>query len=290
MNRKDFLKLLAAAPLGLSAMKLKEFENIGSGFSESEKMPVLFVGHGSPMNAIEDNMYHQSWQALGKRLSPPKAILCISAHWLTRGTFVTMSEQPKTIHDFGGFPDALFQQQYPVPGAVDYARMTIGQVKGAAVHEDFEWGLDHGTWSVVKPMFPEAKIPVFQLSIDFTKPMQYHFDLAKELAFLRSKGVLIIGSGNIVHNLGMVKWNGGGPYDWAIEFDAFVKEKIEQGDAAALVDYHKLGTAAQMAVPTTEHYIPLIYSLGLRDKTDKLQFFNDTLDMGSLSMRSVIFS
>lgn len=271
-------------------MNLKAFENISSGFEASDKMPVLFVGHGNPMNAITDNAYHKSWQELGKKLTPPKAILCVSAHWLTRGTFVTMSEHPETIHDFGGFPDELFRQQYPVPGAVDFAKMTIDQVKYTTVHEDFQWGLDHGTWSVIKPMFPEAKIPVFQLSIDFTKPMQYHYDLAKELAFLRSKGVLIIGSGNIVHNLGMIKWDGGTPFDWAVEFDTFSKNMIETNNAQALIDYEKQGKAALMAVPTTDHYIPLIYAMGLRDKSDSLQFFNDTLDMGSLSMRSVIFS
>lgn len=290
MNRKDFLKLVATVPIALSGMKLKAFENLAGNFSESDKMPLLFIGHGNPMNAIEDNQYRQSWQALGKKLAPPKAILCISAHWLSRGTYVTMSEHPKTIHDFGGFPEELFKQQYPVPGAVDYAKMTIEQVKSTTVHEDFEWGLDHGTWSVVMPMFPEARIPVFQLSIDYTQPPQYHYNLARELSFLRSKGVLIIGSGNIVHNLGMVKWNGGEAFDWAVAFDTFVKENIEKGDAQALIDYQKFGKAAQLAVPTNEHYLPLIYALGLRDKTDGLQFFNDTLDMGSISMRSVVFS
>jgi 4,5-DOPA dioxygenase extradiol len=270
-----------------AGMKLHEFGNLTDTYAATEKMPLLFVGHGNPMLAITDNIFKQGWQELGRRLPHPKAILCISAHWLTRGTFVTMAEQPRTIHDFGGFPQELYDQQYPAPGAVDYARMTIEQVKKVAVHEDFEWGLDHGAWCVLKPMFPEGDIPIYQLSIDATKPPRYHYELAKELAFLRSKGVLIVASGNIVHNLRMMRMQGEA-YDWAVEFDTIVKQRLEAHDDDALVDYEQFGRAARLAIPTNDHYLPLLYALGLRDERDELAFFNDTFDLGSLSMRSVI--
>ena len=271
-------------------MNINEFSNT-VGSTTSEKMPVLFIGHGNPMNAITDNSYSRSWEAMGAALTPPKAILCISAHWLTRGTAVTMMDKPKTIHDFGGFPDELFQVQYPAPGAVDYARMAINTIQSMKIHEDFEWGLDHGAWSVLKNMYPKADIPVFQMSIDYAKPPQFHFDLGKELSSLRTKGVLIISSGNLVHNLQMMR---GGenqkPFDWAIEFDALVKKSIEDNNSAPLIDYQKLGSLATLAHPTNDHYLPLMYSLGLREKSDTFQFFNDTFDLGSISMRSVIFN
>lgn len=289
MNRKSFLKLTAALPIAFAAMKLKDFGQLTDTLESSDPMPVLFIGHGNPMNAITDNPWRKSWVELGQKLAPPKAILAISAHWLTRGTHVSMNEYPKTIHDFGGFPDELFQQQYPAPGAVDYAKMVVEGVKSTPVHESYEWGLDHGTWSVLKSMFPEAKIPVFQMSIDYYKSIQYHYDLAKELSFLRSKGVLIIGSGNVVHNLRAIAQNGASP-NWAVEFDSFVKEKIENQDHQSLVNYQQSGRLAQMAHPTNDHYLPLLYVLGLRNKTDNLQFFNETFDMGSISMRSVILN
>jgi 4,5-DOPA dioxygenase extradiol len=289
MKRKSFVKWLAAMPLTYSAMNLNAFDRLTDSLESTDKMPVLFIGHGSPMNAITDNPFRKEWAELGKKLPTPKAILCISAHWLTRGTYVTMSEKPKTIHDFGGFPEELFQQQYPAPGAVDFAKSTIGAVKGVTVHEDYEWGLDHGTWCVLKPMFPDAKIPVFQMSLDYTKPPQYHYDLAKELAFLRQKGVLIIGSGNVVHNFVGFK-TGGGYYDWAHEFDNFIKNNIEKHDDQPMIDYEKLGKLAYLAHPSNDHYMPLMYSLGLRDKTDKHTFFNETIDYGTMSMRSVIFN
>jgi len=289
MQRKSFLKLTAALPLAFAAMKLKDFGQLANTLEPSDTMPLLFIGHGNPMNAITDNEWRRSWVELGQKLSPPKAILVISAHWLTRGTHVTMNERPETIHDFGGFPQELFQQEYPAPGAVDYAKMVIEGVESVPVHESYEWGLDHGTWSVLKPMFPEAKIPVFQLSIDYYKPIQYHYDLARELAFLRSKGVLIIGSGNVVHNLRAIAPNHP-TLDWAAEFDAFVKEKIENKDHQALVDYQQAGKLAQLAHPTNDHYLPLLYVLGLRNEKDNLEFFNETFDMGSISMRSMIFN
>ncbi len=271
-------------------MELNDLNKIASNFGTSEQMPVLFVGHGNPMNAITNNEYSKSWAEIGKTLTLPKAILCVSAHWLTNGTAVTMTDYPKTIHDFGGFPDELFKVQYPARGAANYAKMAISTITSTKVHEDFEWGLDHGTWSVLKNMYPLANIPVFQMSIDYGKSMQYHFNLAKELSVLRSKGVLIVASGNVVHNLGRMSWgNDSKKFDWAIEFDNFVKKSIEDNNSTALIEYQKLGEIASLAHPSNDHYIPLIYTLGLRSKTDKFQFFNDSFDLGSISMRSVIF-
>lgn len=272
-------------------MNLTDLNNFTETFGTTEQMPVLFVGHGNPMNAITDNPYSKSWQELGRKLAVPKAVLCISAHWLTNGTAVTMTDKPKTIHDFGGFPDELFAVQYPSPGAVDYAKMAISSVASTKVHEDFEWGLDHGAWSVLKNMYPKADIPVFQMSIDYGKSPEYHYNLAKELAVLRTKGVLIVASGNVVHNLGMISFGDSGKkFDWAIEFDELVKKSIEDNNPKPLLEYQKLGKIATLAHPTNDHYLPLMYALGLRNKTDKFSFFNTTFDLGSISMRSVIFS
>ena len=291
MDRKHFLKTLALLPLAGMNMKLEELNKLTGTFGKTEKMPVLFVGHGNPMNAITDNIYSKTWRAMGEKLTTPKAILCVSAHWLTNGTSVTMVDHPKTIHDFGGFPEELFAVQYPAPGAVDYAKMAIESVTSPVVHEDFEWGLDHGAWSVLKNMYPKANIPVFQMSIDYAKSPLYHFNLAKELYALRSKGVMIIASGNVVHNLGLISWDGRiKAYDWAVEFDTLVKKSIEDNNPTPLIEYQKLGKIATLAHPTNDHYLPLMYTLGLRDQTDQFQFFNDTMDMGSLSMRSVLFS
>ncbi len=288
MKRSTFLKKTAALSLLPIAMQLNEFHRLSEGLDHTDLMPVLFVGHGNPMNAVTDNPYRKSWMEWGRQLPRPKAILCISAHWLTRGTAVTMTAKPETIHDFGGFPNELYQQQYPAPGAVDYAKMTIEQVKSAAVHEDFEWGLDHGAWCVLQSMYPKADIPVYQLSLDATKGPAYHFQLAKELAFLRRKGVLIVASGNVVHNLRMMRWEGG-TYDWAFSFDTRGRENIEKDTPTALVEYEKLGNLARMAHPSNDHYLPLLYALGLRQKGESYRFFNDNFDLGSVSMRSVAF-
>jgi 4,5-DOPA dioxygenase extradiol len=289
MDRKAFIKNISTLPLTFAAMKLTDFDRLTDGLEQTDKMPVLFVGHGSPMNAITDNPFKKKWAELGKTLPTPKAILCISAHWLTKGTFVTMTDKPKTIHDFGGFPEELYKQQYPVAGATDFAKATIKGIKGVTIHEDYEWGLDHGTWCVLKPMFPEASIPVFQMSLDYNQPPQYHYNLAKELAFLRRKGVLIIGSGNVVHNFIGFR-SGGGHYDWAVEFDNFIKEKVEKHDDMPLVEYEKLGRLAYLAHPSNDHYLPFLYSLALREKEEGHTFFNDTIDYGTMSMRSVIFN
>ncbi len=289
MERKTFLKYLSILPFTGLAMNIKDFVHKAEQQQHHEKMPLLFVGHGNPMNAITDNIYKKEWEVIAKQITQPTAILCISAHWLTKGTFVTMAENPVTIHDFGGFPEELFQQQYPVKGAIDYAKLTIQNVTSTVVHEDFEWGLDHGAWSVLKAMYPLATIPVYQMSIDYSKPAEYHFNLAKELAFLRTKGLLIVGSGNVVHNLGKLSMNNK-PLDWAVEFDAFVKKNIDDDTPKNLIDYTKLGALASMAHPSNEHYLPLIYTLGLRDKTDRMMYFTESFDLGSISMRSVLFS
>lgn len=291
MDRKSFLKTIALLPLASTAMKLNDLDKITSEYGLTENMPVLFIGHGNPMNAITDNIYSQSWAELGQKISMPKAILCISAHWLTNGTAVTMANPPKTIHDFGGFPDELFAVQYPAPGAVDYAKMAISEITSTKVHEDFSWGLDHGAWSVLRNMYPKANVPVFQMSVDYGKPPIYHYNLAKELSVLRSRGVLIVASGNIVHNLGMVAWGQAEKkFDWAIEFDAMVEKAIQDNNPAPLINYQKLGKIATMAHPTNDHYLPLMYAVGLRNKKDEFGFFNNTFDLGSISMRSVIFS
>ena len=260
---------------------------------QDEKLPVLFVGHGSPMNAIEDNEFSRTWAKFGKEIPKPKAVLVISAHWLTNGTYVTAMKKPRTIHDFGGFPQELFNVQYPANGSPEVAAETAKLITSTNVGLDHEWGLDHGTWSIVKHMYPNADIPVLQLSIDYRKPAQYHFDLAQQLKTLRSKGVLIIGSGNMIHNLGMVAWDKlqepGFGFDWALEMNTIFKDKIGNRDFKSLIDYEKLGSAAKLAIPTPDHYYPLIYSIALQDKQDEISFFNDKLVGGSLNMTSVKF-
>jgi 4,5-DOPA dioxygenase extradiol len=259
--------------------------------NQGTRMPALFIGHGSPMNGIEDNEFSQSWATLGKGLNKPAAVLCISAHWLTEGTFVTAMEHPKTIHDFYGFPQALFNVQYPAPGNPALAKETVSLVKTTHVGLDHEWGLDHGTWSVVRQMFPDAKIPVLQLSIDYSKPAGYHYELAKEIASLRNKGVLIIGSGNMVHNLRAMNWHEPDKgFDWAVEMNEKFKSIIQTGDYNDLLRYEDLGTAAKLAIPTPDHYFPLIYALGVQDKKDSVEIFNDKLVMGSISMTSLKMS
>jgi 4,5-DOPA dioxygenase extradiol len=288
MNRRNFIKNSSLSLLAMTS--LKYMKKISGTFASHEtKMPLLFVGHGNPMNAIEDNDFTKNWQSLGKELPKPTAILCISAHWETRGTFVTAMEKPKTIHDFGGFPQALFDVEYPAPGNTSLADQIKNEIKKTEVKLDDEWGLDHGCWSVIKRMYPNADVPVLQLSLDYTKPAQWHYELAKELATLRNKGVLIVGSGNMVHNLGMVNWrdlNSGG-YDWAIEMNEKFKNLITAGNHKDLINYSSLGTAAKLAIPSPEHYLPLLYTLGLKEEKEEISFFNDKTLMGSLSMTSV---
>ena len=272
-------------------MNLKALNKLTESNNKTAKMPVLFLGHGSPMNAIEENEFVFAFKKLGKELVRPSAILCISAHWETKGTFVTAMQNPPTIHDFGGFPQALFDVQYPAPGSPELAVETKKIITKTDVGLDNKWGLDHGSWSVVKHLYPNADIPVIQLSIDYTKPPQYHFDLAKRLQKLREKGVLIIGSGNIIHNLRMVDFRNintvGYGYDWAHEAREKSNNWLLDGDFKQLIDYEKQGSFMHAAVPTPDHYLPLIYSLGLKEKSEELSLFNDELIGGSLSMTSV---
>lgn len=273
-------------------MNLNDLSNISEGFKATEKMPVLFLGHGSPMNAIEENQFVAGFREVSKKILKPNAILCVSARWFTDGTFVTAMEMPKTIHDFYGFPKELFEVQYPAPGNPALAKETAELLAPVLVEEDHSWGLDHGAWSVIRHLYPEADIPVIQLSIDYTKPPQYHFDLAKKLNKLREKGILILCSGNIVHNLRMIDWRNintvGSGWDWAIEAREKTNNWLLDGNFQILINYQKQGTALQYAVPTPDHYLPLIYTLGLKARSDELSLFNDELIGGSLSMTSVL--
>jgi len=268
---------------------LKDLKRFSDSLDDKgDKMPVLFTGHGSPMNGIEDNTFSQRWRLMGDEIPQPVAVLVISAHWFTRGTLVTAMENPRTIHDFGGFPKALFDVQYPAPGNPSLAQEVRELVTTTAVIPDHDWGLDHGTWSVVRRMYPQATIPVLQLSIDYTKGPLFHYELARELAALRKKGVLIIGSGNIVHNLGMLNWSKPeSTYDWATEIDETFKKLILEGNHSPLINYQQLGHAAHLAIPTPEHYLPLLYTLGLQEKNDTPVLFNTKTLMGSVSMTSV---
>ena len=268
-----------------------------SSLKPSPRMPVLFLGHGSPMNAIEDNAYRQSWQYLGQQLlgtfPRPQLILCISAHWLTRGWQLTAMEKPKTIHDFGGFPQALFDQQYPAPGAIAITQEIAARFSQPPMGlDDHQWGLDHGAWGVLKPMFPDATIPTVQLSMDYDRPASEHFAVGQQLAPLRDYGVLIVGSGNIVHNLRAMKRDAasGEAYDWAVEFDRVIGHQVQTGNLAALQDFQKLGPVAQLAHPTYEHYLPLLYAAGAATDKDVMRAFNTDFQNASISMRSMIWS
>jgi 4,5-DOPA dioxygenase extradiol len=279
MYRGDFIKTSLFGLMSMATLPyLKKLTDLFP--EEPVKMPVLFVGHGSPMNAIEDNEFSKGWEQIGSTLARPNAIICISAHWETRGTYVTAMKHPKTIHDFGGFPKALFDVQYPAPGSPETAKMTKESIQKAIVGLDQAWGLDHGCWSVAKRMFPKADIPIIQLSLDYTKDARWHYDLAKELAALRTKGVLILGSGNIVHNLGLINWNDFyAKMDWAEEINTTFKSLIEKNDVDSL------GKSANLAIPTPEHYLPMLYSLSMKEEKETLSFFNDKT-MGPISMTS----
>ena len=272
-------------------MNLNDLQNISDQFTKTERMPVLFLGHGSPMNAIEENQFVRGFREISKKIPTPNAILCISAHWFTKGTFVTSGEIQKTIHDFYGFPPELFAVQYPAKGNPELAKETVELLSPNPVIETDSWGLDHGAWSVIRHLYPEANIPVIQMSIDYTKSAQYHFELAEKLSKLRDKGILIIGSGNIIHNLRLIDWRNintvGAGWDWAIEARAKTNEWILDGNYQNLINFEKQGNALQNAVPTPDHYLPLIYTLGLKKKTEEISLFNDELIGGSLSMTSV---
>lgn len=294
MDRKTFLKslvpIMTAGPLMAAAMKLYELNKMTEPLGKTTKMPVLFLGHGSPMNAIEENEFVTGFRNIAKGIPKPNAILCISAHWETKGTFVTAMQNPSTIHDFGGFPKELFEVQYPAPGSPDLANQTKSLITKTEVGLDDKWGLDHGAWSVIKHLYPNADIPVIQMSIDYSQTPQYHYELAQQIKSLREKGVLIIGSGNIVHNLGKVEWkrlNETFGYDWAIEANDKMKKFILEGNHKELINFRSQGNAFDLAIPTPEHYLPLLYSLALQDKNEEVKLFNDKAVAGALTMTSV---
>lgn len=289
MHRKQFI----SSVLGLSAIStLSNFKTKLDNLEEQdEKMPVLFVGHGSPMNALEDNEFTRGWRKIAKSIPKPKAILMISAHWETRGTFVTAMDKPKTIHDFGGFPQALFDVQYSAKGSKWLAEETSKIIETPTVGMNTDWGLDHGAWSILAHLYPEADIPVVQLSLDHTKDAQYHYDLAKQLQGLRKKGVLIIGSGNMVHNFRYAQmkgdFNAHFGHDWAIEANESFKKLISDNDYTSLINYQKYSKALSLSAPTPDHYLPMLYSIALRDVRDDVSIFNDALVGGSFSMTSL---
>lgn len=289
MKRRPFTKQLLLGTSGLYMTDLSSLRWLNE-LPDTDRMPVLFVGHGNPMNAIEDNRYSKTWREKGQNLPRPKAILSISAHWITPGkTKVTVAQRPRTIHDFGGFPQTLFEQQYPAPGAVDQAKATIELVQKTHIQPDDSWGYDHGTWSVLLQMFPNADIPVYQLSLDYAKAPAYHLELAKELTKLRDKGVLIMGSGNLVHNLRMMQMHAK-PYDWTIEFDQRMKAFIDDRDFDGVANFQQLGQLAKLAHPSHDHFLPILYSLGVVDSKDKIDYFCDDYDLASVSMRSLLIT
>jgi len=294
MQRRNFIKLLALLPAAGIATKLNNFTDMTTLSAEFKgKMPVLFLGHGNPMNAIEENEFVQGFRDIAKTFpAKPKAIVCISAHWETRGTYVTAMSKPKTIHDFGGFPRELYEVQYPAEGNPQLAtEIKNKSLKTSIGLDDKEWGLDHGAWSVIKHLYPEADVPVLEVSLDYYKTPQQHFELAQELKWLRSRGVLIIGSGNLVHNLRMVDWqNMNTPdfaYDWAREVKLKMNKFILDGDYSSLINYSGLGKSFQNAIPTPEHYLPLLYALAVKEDNDEISLFNDKAVAGSLTMTSV---
>lgn len=291
MNRISFLKTIALIPFAGTAMKLNDLSKMTSPFSDTEQMPALFLGHGSPMNAIEENEFVAGFRNAAKSIPKPNAILCISAHWETRGTYVTAMEKPITIHDFGGFPKVLFDVQYPAPGSPNLAMEAKSLIKKTVVELDEKWGLDHGAWSVIKHLYPKADVPVIQMSLDYYQTPQYHYELAKELSALRKKGVLIIGSGNMVHNLQLVAWNklgtDGYAFDWALEASEKMKNFILANQHQSLINFRAQGKAFELAIPTPEHYLPLLYVLALKEENEKVSIFNDKAVGGSLTMTSV---
>jgi 4,5-DOPA dioxygenase extradiol len=289
MDRKDFFKslsVLMATPIVTKAETV--LSELGKA-ANTDRMPVIFIGHGNPMHALHDNAFTKALSNIQKNISKPKAILVVSAHWLTRGTFVSTNPNPKTIYDFGGFPDELYKVIYEPKGSPELAKELKEKISSPKIEADESMGLDHGAWTVLKHMYPAADIPTFQLSIDYYKPAAYHFELAKQLGYLRNKGVLIIGSGNIVHNLGMVDFrNANGGYDWAAEFDSKVKELLDKGDFKSLVEYEKLGKSAILSIPTNDHYLPMLYPLGLTLEKESVSYLYEGLEAGSISMRSFV--
>ena len=249
-------------------------------------MPAIFVGHGNPMYAIEENEFTRNWRKFGESLPKPKAVVVVSAHWETDGTKVTANSQLRTIHDFYGFPQPLFEVTYNAPGNPDLACEISARVTKTTVALDESWGLDHGTWSVLRHLFPEADIPTIQISLDRTKDPSEHYEIAGDLRFLRDQDVLVIGSGNIVHNLGLIDFRNRSGDDWAVAANNRLKELILSGDHESLIDYRRLGREVQLAIPTSEHFLPLLYFLALRGNGEEIEAFNDVVELGSISMTS----
>jgi len=272
-------------------MELHALNKFTDPLNKTAQMPVLFLGHGSPMNAIAENEFVRGFRTVAKSLPRPQAILVISAHWQTHGTFVTAMENPRTIYDFSGFPPALYHVKYPAPGSPDLARETKNIIQKTEVGLDEKWGLDHGTWSVVRHLYPNADIPVIEMSLDYDKPAQHHYELAKELSSLRNKGVLIIGSGNMIHNLRLVAWDKldgeSYGYDWTFEAREKMRKYILNGDHKPLIHYGSQGRSFDLAIPSPDHYLPLLYALALKEENDDITLFNDKAVGGSLTMTSV---
>jgi 4,5-DOPA dioxygenase extradiol len=274
-------------------MTLHELDRLTQSFDSTDPMPLLFVGHGNPMNAIEENEFVAGFRSVAATLPRPRAVLCISAHWETQGTLVTAMQHPRTIHDFGGFPHELYEVQYPAPGSPELARETNRLIHQTEVGLDESWGLDHGAWSVLRHFYPEADVPIIEMSLDYTKDARWHYDLARQLASLRRKGVLLMGSGNMVHNLRMIAWRRAEEtfaYDWALEAGDKMKQLILSGDDGGLIDYQRQGEAFHLAIPTPEHYLPLLYPLALRESNEEVSLFNDSPVGGSITMTSVLIT
>jgi len=257
--------------------------------ANTARMPAVFIGHGSPMNALEQNRYTETWRRIGASMPQPKAILCVSAHWYIRGTAVTAMDRPRTIHDFGGFPQELFEVQYPAPGSPALATRVRELLAPVSVQLDQTWGLDHGAWSVLAHVYPDANVPVVQLSLDASQPAQYHYDLGARLAPLRDEGVLIVGSGNVVHNLGRIQWaEDARPYDWATRFNETARAHLAARKHQPLIDYLSLDNDARLSVPTPEHYLPLLYIISTQDKNDAVSIPVDGIELGSIGMLTAI--
>ncbi|HEY0429778.1 MAG TPA: 4,5-DOPA dioxygenase extradiol [Pyrinomonadaceae bacterium] len=254
----------------------------------ANRMPVLFIGHGNPMYGIEENVYTRGWQKSIENLPKPKAILVVSAHWETRGTRVTAMPKPRVIYDFGGFPQALFEAKYPAPGSPEIANEIAENLKRTLIElDEADWGLDHGTWTVLRHLYPKANVPVLQLSLDYAKPAAQHYELAKELSFLRDRGVLVIGSGNMVHNLRQINFRAPQTYDWAVSANEKFKDLILRDGHDKLIKYESLGNEVALAIPTAEHFLPLLYALALKKEGEPVEIFNDAIDLSSISMTSV---
>lgn len=288
MKRRSFLKVLASIPITATGLRLNAFGNMVDEFPSSPKMPVIFIGHGHPINALLDNNFTQAIARLGERLEKPKAIMVVSAHWQTKGSFVSANPQPKAIYDFKGLDERLFQIKYEPKGCPKIAKEVTESVRNNQIQEAQAMGLDHGAWTVLKHLYPKADVPVFQLSLDSELSPGSHFRLASELKRMRDKGVLIIGSGNVVHNLRTVDWNNinARALDWAVEFDELVKESLNDRDFQALVNYQSFGAISQMAHPTQEHFLPMLYALGLAEEKEDVKYLFEGFQFGSASMRS----